>query len=45
MCLGVIMGLEVQNPTQVLNSVKDLGNTFDLNPKLERTLPSSGNFS
>jgi hypothetical protein len=38
-------GFEVQNPTQTLKSVKDLGNTFDLNPKWERTLPSFGNFS
>jgi hypothetical protein len=33
-------GLEVQKPTQALMSVKDTGNTFDLNPKWSRTLPS-----
>jgi hypothetical protein len=38
-------GLEVQKPAQALKSVKGLGNTFDLNPKWERTLPSVGNFS
>jgi len=39
-------GLEVQNPTQALKSVKGPGNTFDLNPEWEkRTLPSFGNFS
>ena len=38
-------GLEVQNPTQALKSVKDPGNAFDLNPKWERTLLSFGNFS
>jgi hypothetical protein len=27
------------------NSVKVPGNTFDLNPKWQRTLPSFGNFS
>jgi predicted phosphatase len=32
-------GLEVQKPIQALMSVKGLGNTFDLNPKLARTLP------
>jgi hypothetical protein len=37
-------GLEVQDPTQALKSVKGPGNTFDLNPKWERTLPSFGNF-
>jgi hypothetical protein len=26
-------------------SVKDPGNTFDLSPKRQRTLPSFGNFS
>jgi hypothetical protein len=42
----LIFGLvEVQNPNQALNSVKGHGNTFDLNPKLERTLPSFGNCS
>jgi hypothetical protein len=35
----------VQHPTQTLKSVKDPENTFDLNPKWERTLPSFGNFS
>jgi hypothetical protein len=38
-------GLEVQKPTQALKSVKGPDNTFDLNPKWERTLPSVGNFS
>jgi hypothetical protein len=33
-------GLEVQKPTQALQSVKDPDNTFDLNPKWARTLPS-----
>ena len=33
-------GLEVQKPIQALKSVKDPGNTFDLNPKWSRTLPS-----
>jgi hypothetical protein len=33
-------GLEVQKPTQALQSVKDPDNTFDLNPKWSRTLPS-----
>jgi hypothetical protein len=36
--------LEVQNPTEELNSVKGPGNTLYLNPKWERTLPSFGNF-
>jgi hypothetical protein len=35
----------VQNPTQALKSVKGSGNSFDLNPKWERTLPSFDNFS
>jgi hypothetical protein len=35
----------VQNPTQALKSVKSPGNTFELSPKWERTLPSFGNFS
>ena len=35
----------MHNPTHVLKSVKGLGNTFDLNPKWERTLPSFDNFS
>jgi hypothetical protein len=38
-------GLEVQKPTQALKSVKGPGNTFDLNPKWERTLPSLIYFS
>ena len=38
-------GLEVQKPTQALKSVKDPGNTFDLNPKWSRTLPSLIHFS
>jgi hypothetical protein len=38
-------GLEVQKPTQALKSVKDQGNTFDLNPKWSRTLPSLIYFS
>jgi hypothetical protein len=32
--------LEVQKPTQAHKSVKDPGNTFDLNPKWARTLLS-----
>jgi hypothetical protein len=32
-------GLEVQKPTQELQSVIGPGNTFDLNPKWSRTLP------
>jgi hypothetical protein len=38
-------GLEVQEPTQALKSVKGQGNTFDLNPKWARTLPSLIYFS
>jgi hypothetical protein len=38
-------GLEVQKPTQALKSVKVPGNTFDLNPKWSRTLPSLIYFS
>jgi hypothetical protein len=38
-------GLEVQKPNQALKSVKDPGNTFDLNPKWSRTLPSLIYFS
>jgi hypothetical protein len=38
-------GLEVQKPTQELKSVKDPGNTFDLNPKWSGTLPSLIYFS
>jgi hypothetical protein len=34
-----LRGLEVQNPTQALKSVKSPGNTFDINPKWSRTLP------
>jgi hypothetical protein len=37
---GISGGLEVQKPTQALRSVKDPGNTFDLNPKWSGTLPS-----
>jgi hypothetical protein len=33
-------GIEVQKPTQALKSVKNPGNTFDINPKWARTLPS-----
>jgi hypothetical protein len=39
------VGLEVQKPTQALKSVKDPGNTFDVNPKWSRTLPSLIYFS
>ena len=38
-------GLEVQRPIQAPKSVKDPGNTFDLSPEWEWTLPSFGNFS
>jgi hypothetical protein len=38
-------GLEVQKPTQALKSVKDPCNTFNLNPKWARTLPSLIYFS
>jgi hypothetical protein len=38
-------GLEVDKPIQALKSVKDPGNTFDLNPKWSRTLPSLIYFS
>jgi hypothetical protein len=38
-------GLEVQKPTQALQSVKGPGNTFDLNSKWARTLPSLIYFS
>jgi hypothetical protein len=38
-------GLEVQKPTQALKSVKGPGNTFELNPKWSRTLPSLIYFS
>jgi hypothetical protein len=33
-------GLQVQKPTQALKSVKDPGNTFDINHTWSRTLPS-----
>jgi hypothetical protein len=35
----------MQKPTQALQSVKDPDNTFDLNPKWVRTLPSLIYFS
>jgi hypothetical protein len=35
----------MQKPTQALKSVKDPGNTFDLNPKWSGTLPSLIYFS
>ena len=38
-------GLEVQYPTQTLNSVKGPGSILEINPKWERMLPSFGNFS
>ena len=38
-------GLEVQKPTQALKSFKGPGNTFDLNSKWSRTLPSLIYFS
>jgi hypothetical protein len=38
-------GLEVQKPIQALKSVKDPGNTFDLNHKWSRTLTSLIYFS
>ena len=38
-------GLEVQKPTQALKSVKGPGNTFDINQKWSRTLPSLIYFS
>ena len=34
----------MQNSTEALKSVKGPGNTFDINPKWERTLPSVDNF-
>jgi hypothetical protein len=37
--------LEVQKTIQALKSVKDPSNTFDLNPKWSRTLPSLIYFS
>jgi hypothetical protein len=38
-------GLDVHYPTQALESVKDPGNIFDLNPKWARTFPSLLYFS
>jgi hypothetical protein len=38
-------GLEVQKPTLALQSVKGPGNTFDINYKWSKTLPSSIYFS
>jgi phage shock protein PspC (stress-responsive transcriptional regulator) len=38
-------GLEVQKPTQALQSIKGPANTFDWNPKWVRTLPSLIYFS
>jgi hypothetical protein len=38
-------GLEEQKPTQALQSVKGPGNTFDINYKWSRTLPSLTYFS
>jgi hypothetical protein len=38
-------GLEVQKPTQALKSLKGTDNTFDVNPKWARTLPSRIYFS
>jgi hypothetical protein len=38
-------GLEVQQPNQVLQALKGAANTFDLNPKWTRTLPSLIYFS
>ena len=38
-------GHEMQKPTQALKPIKDPGNTFDLNPRWERTLFSVGNLS
>jgi hypothetical protein len=35
----------MENPTKALKSVKGSGNTYDLNPNWERTLPFFGNFS
>jgi hypothetical protein len=35
----------VQNSTLALKSVTDLGITFELNPRWERTLPFFGNFA
>jgi hypothetical protein len=41
----ILLWAKVQNPTQAFKSDKGLANTFDFNPKWERTLPSFGNFS
>jgi hypothetical protein len=41
------VGLSCRVPNQILKSVKSVkgpSNTFDLNPKWERTLPFFGNF-
>jgi hypothetical protein len=38
-------GLEVQKPTQALQSVKDPDNTFEINPKWTRTVPTLISFS
>jgi hypothetical protein len=35
----------VQNLNQAVKSVKDPGNTFDINPKWERTFPSFDNLA
>jgi hypothetical protein len=35
-----LLGVEVQKPTQPVKTAKGSGNTFDLNPKWARTLPS-----
>jgi hypothetical protein len=43
--LTTCCGLEVQNPTQALKSVKDTGNTVDISLKWDITLPFFGNFS
>jgi hypothetical protein len=38
-------GLEVQNLNQAVKSVKDPGNTFDIDPKWDRTFPSFDNLT
>jgi hypothetical protein len=38
-------GIEVEKPIQALQSAKDPENTFDINPKWARTLPSLIYFS
>jgi len=43
--LTTCCGLEVQNPTKALKSVKGSDNTIGLNPKCERSWPYFGNFS